>query len=489
MDTVRRRAAAYNLARTMSAIAAIAAAALSVLLLILTIAAWAWSYRTPRVISYRHGERREAVMFFGGRIGVAHAEFPVDARGWLVHAAQNGGPTSPVAGMMSDASVASGGWKGVGRWGFAWDQVAFKPAAYAIDVTDSSRIWVEKPATTRFVVMPLWLIMIAALPLPAIFVIRRVRRRRRAVAGACLVCGYDLRATPERCPECGADVRAAPAEDEAIADAERWAAGDRWRRLRRIAIAGIAVELLLLAVLLMAKLAHFGEKAIARFDFEHGTNDDAGQLASAELKYAPTHDGMLMLNGVYENNGGGGGGGRGTGGILNGYRAVFRVPQLDYRAFTVSWRFRLDSTDREWPYPRERTIWHRQNLITGGTSYRWLVISRNSSKHLNIAFNNDNVGLNFPDVELPEGRWMRLACSFDLRDRRRVLVTLDGRKVADLALPQSFSLKVIGSKSDATDRLFTFTNYSNGTTFGGEIDDLIVFPRALTEEELSRLAR
>ena len=55
------------------------------------------------------------------------------------------------------------------------------------------------------VMFPHWAGALVFSVLPAIAGVRWLRRRRRRVAelGLCRVCGYDLRATPERCPECG----------------------------------------------------------------------------------------------------------------------------------------------------------------------------------------------------------------------------------------------------------------------------------------------
>jgi hypothetical protein len=53
--------------------------------------------------------------------------------------------------------------------------------------------------------VPHWFLVVitGASPILWLSAARNRRRRLRELAGLCRMCGYDLRATPERCPECG----------------------------------------------------------------------------------------------------------------------------------------------------------------------------------------------------------------------------------------------------------------------------------------------
>ena len=60
-----------------------------------------------------------------------------------------------------------------------------------------------RPEAHFIIVMPDWFLTGLFAAMPAAYLIRRVRRRRKPLPGYCQTCGYDLRATPDRCPECG----------------------------------------------------------------------------------------------------------------------------------------------------------------------------------------------------------------------------------------------------------------------------------------------
>ena len=155
---------------------------LLLLLCVLSIAgvlfAWASSYGTSLVTAH------------DGRLLVLVAP-DIDGHRHLRRAAKYQDPHETVVEVLASSKP---DWRQLGVDYRSYDQPTdFNAAKGAYDTV-----------VLKIVSIPLW--ALALLPLvPTVLLVAYLRRsRRRAQAGTCLHCGYDLRGiTSDRCPECG----------------------------------------------------------------------------------------------------------------------------------------------------------------------------------------------------------------------------------------------------------------------------------------------
>ena len=164
--------------------------ATSLLLCLATSLLWLRSYATQDLLElHRRGDARgrdyddiHGVFSGGGSVGigfvhVAHPGVPGFTSGW--HAATAQGPIP---------------------WTLRFNLLGFKYWNTILTRTSTG------PVHVAGITVPhgLFTVLFAIAPLLAFrkrFLLRR--RLRRAAAGLCCACGFDLRATPGRCPECG----------------------------------------------------------------------------------------------------------------------------------------------------------------------------------------------------------------------------------------------------------------------------------------------
>ena len=166
------------------------------MLCVAAVGLWIGSYVRPVAITHRTRTHVMSAIIDRGEITAERFESPLtewEAVGWF-HSSSESAPVP-----VSPSSPADPGTRlNLSFGGFR----LFKSDGGRINVGDEMPVYMAFPPTVRLA-LPMWFVAIV-LSLPAaIAAVRWSRRARRRTRRCCLVCGYDVRATPERCPECG----------------------------------------------------------------------------------------------------------------------------------------------------------------------------------------------------------------------------------------------------------------------------------------------
>jgi hypothetical protein len=164
---------------------------LSLLLLVATAVLWVRSYRTVEQycrLDDATGREDEVVLLYGG-VHVARVENLATLARQANLVLETGWTATPRASSGRAPS-------------FDWQVFYNRNVVVRLEVLGFRWLTGSLGATNVMwsIRIPLWLPASVFALLPALWLSKRLRRRR---PGRCPRCGYDLRATPGRCPECG----------------------------------------------------------------------------------------------------------------------------------------------------------------------------------------------------------------------------------------------------------------------------------------------
>lgn len=188
--------------------------AVSLLLCVATTAFWARSYYVCDLYVYDGFDRK------GPPYVMTRVWIDVDFGGvgivWSRSVCTSAAPDEALRWFEAYVREEPTGWRRLIKPGRGYPVVesratpAFDHFGLLVSRTPQPGIGGLKHPTVRATV-PLWLLTTLFAAPPALWIRRRWRLLKRIRNGGCLVCGYDLRATPERCPECGTITTGQPA--------------------------------------------------------------------------------------------------------------------------------------------------------------------------------------------------------------------------------------------------------------------------------------
>ena len=240
--------------------------ALSLLLCAVSAALWVQSYRQRYSITYSRVDERPTEWVRTSRIVSLEPSsiyFEHDTESPLSKSDVLPGPQGEVRIIVRDRPPTGFKWQAEAP-GPRWDLVFGRPylrwrlVRFAWIASDTPKLG---GSSFRLMVIPLYGIVLTTAVLPIIWMRGRLRQRqaaRRAAAGFCPRCGYDLRASPGRCPECGAISEGAvqPADKSPLNDhtpspkgLPAWAQWVLASALVAVAVAVLAAALLPLSLL------------------------------------------------------------------------------------------------------------------------------------------------------------------------------------------------------------------------------------------------
>jgi hypothetical protein len=155
--------------------------AVSLLLCVGTVGQWVRSYWVTQFVGWSGSTKWAGMLSMGGLLRLERGSHPDTPLGWsyIVY------PT-PAGGLWSEAAARDRHGGRLRRCGFAYAR---------IDYTSNGGM------VRQALYMPHWSMVVLLAVVPALWIWQA--SHGQCQPGFCTICGYDLRATPDRCPECG----------------------------------------------------------------------------------------------------------------------------------------------------------------------------------------------------------------------------------------------------------------------------------------------